>query len=417
VFLLFRPLPEVYFYEMNKKFRQLPIAGLIGAEFLSLLGNQVAAVTIPVLMWQQTHSIIVTSVALMGNAIPFMVAVFIAGLVINNFGARNISIMADLLSFAAALALPLVIISHPGYIAPWLMLALIYIGALFDPTGVAARHSLVGGLTRLAHKRQHKVNTIRGSLENAADFLGPAIGIGLISLININNTFFANAASFLLSAVIVATVVPKRSAPRQKINNNIRFAIAIIYRNQQLRTVAVTGIILGFVISAFLGLLLFVLAMQRFDSARLFGLSLSVFSISATISALLFSKFYKAYSPSFIYYGGMLLMGLGICICGVVTTQYAVLIAVALSGAGGAINPLEQTILQQQAPLDMLGQIFAILSAARFAAGSLGLLFAGLLLNFFTITALFSAAGAMLVITSIAGWRISPFQTVQATGA
>lgn len=144
--------------------------------------------------------------------------------------------------------------------------------------------------------------------------------------------------------------------------------------------------IAGLVIAAFLGLLLLLLATQRFHSTALFGISISAFGISATIGALTFSKLNRACSYSFIYYGGLLVMGLGIMLCGVVTTQYGVVAAAALAGAAGAGNPLEQTILQEQTSKVSAGQIFAAFPALRFTAGSIGLIVAGLLTKFHSVT-------------------------------
>jgi hypothetical protein len=43
--------------------RSLALIGLIGAKFLSQLGNQIAAIAIPILVLQFTHSAIATSIA------------------------------------------------------------------------------------------------------------------------------------------------------------------------------------------------------------------------------------------------------------------------------------------------------------------------------------------------------------------
>ena len=188
-----------------------PIAGLISAEFLSLLGNQVAAIAIPILVLQYTRSTMITGIAVAANTIPYVIAAFTGGRAIDKFGARTVSIAADLLSFISVLALPLAFILYSGNVSAALIFFLVFAGALFDPTGVISRHTLIPVLTRLGKKRLDNINTLRGGLENAADFIGPAIGVGLIGLIGINNTFFVNAASFLLCATIIAFAVPKKN--------------------------------------------------------------------------------------------------------------------------------------------------------------------------------------------------------------
>jgi MFS family permease len=253
------------------------------------------------------------------------------------------------------------------------------------------------------------VNTVRGGLENAADFIGPVVGIGLISLISINNTFFVNALSFLFSALIFVYTVPrKKERAKEKLSPDIFSGVRFIFYNIQLRILAITGMIAGFVISSFLGLLLLVLATQNFHNTSLFGISLSAFSISATISAFLFSKLNGLYSYSFIHYVGLLIIGVGICLCGIATTQYTVVFSAAFAGVAGAGNPLEQTILQEQTSAKNAGQVFAALPAIRFTAGAIGLLATGLLTEIYNINLLLLLYGNLLMITATCGWFIAP---------
>jgi MFS family permease len=397
---------------VRTRFSIVPIAGLISAEFLSLLGNQIAAVAIPIFVLHQTHSTVFTGIAVVANNLSFVIAAFIGGKAIDRFGAWQISIIADLFSFISVLALPIMLLMiYPGNIPFTLILTLIFLGALLDPTGIAARHTLVPELSRFAGGRLDNVNTLRGGLENAADFIGPVIGIALISAVSINNTFFVNAFSFLFSALIFSCTVPrKRKKIKQELSNDIFLSLRIIFNNTQLRTLAVTGMITGFIISSFLGLLLLILATQHFHNTSLFGISLSAFSISATISALLFSKLNRLYSYSFIYYGGLLIIGTGICFCGIATMQYGVVLSAALAGAAGTSNPLEQTILQQQTSKQNAGQVFAALPAIRFAAGSIGLLVTGLLTEFYSVNLILLLEGSVLIITAACGWFIAPLK-------
>jgi len=388
-----------------------PIAGLISAEFLSLLGNQVAAIAIPILVMQYTRSTMITGIAVAANTIPYVIAAFTGGRAIDKFGARTVSIAADLLSFISVLALPLAFILYSGNVSAALIFFLVFAGALFDPTGMISRHTLIPILTRLGKKRLDNINTLRGGLENAADFIGPAIGVGLIGLIGINNTFFVDAASFLLCATIIAFAVPKKNSNiKEKQRINIMFGIRFIFKNTKLRTLAVIGSVAGSVISAFLGLLLSVLSIRHYNNYALYGLSMSAFGISSTCSALSFSKLNGLFSHSFIYYGGLLIMGLGILLCGVVSTQYAIVGCLTFAGLAGLGNPLEQTILQEETPSQFAGQVFAALPAIRFFAGTLGILFAGILTASISVNTVLTWSGGLLIVTALSGWIIAPLK-------
>ncbi len=396
---------------MNFGIKTIPIAGLVSAEFLSLLGNQVAAVAIPILVLQYTHSPMATGIAGAGNLIPIVIAAFFGGRAIDKLGAWPVSVIADSLSCISVLALPLAFI-YFSHISSALIFLLVFAGALFDPTGIAARQTMVPALARLAGKPLEKINTFRGGLENGADFIGPIIGVGLIGLLGVVNTFFINAVSFLLCAVIFALAVPKkRNRSPVKRDDDLMFGARFIFGHAQLRALACIGMIASFVILPFLAVMLPVLATQVFDNPALLGISLSAFGISATLGALSLSRLSRLYSRSLIYYGGLLMTAFAIVLCGLFTFQYGVVASAALAGLLlGAGNPLEQTILQEETPRIFTGQIFTSFNAIRFAAGLLGLLAAGVATELTNVNVVLVFGGSLLILAAMAGWQLAPLQ-------
>jgi predicted MFS family arabinose efflux permease len=183
---------------MKPNIRSLPIIGLMVAESLSLLGNQIAAVAIPILILQFTNSPSIAGIASAGNTIGIALAAIWGGRAIDRFGAWNISTVADLLSFCSVLALPLAFI-YFGEVSPLLIFLLVFLGSVFDPTGIAARQTLVPSVTKLSGKSLTTINSWRGTLENGADFVGPVIGVALIGVAGIINIFFINAITFLVT--------------------------------------------------------------------------------------------------------------------------------------------------------------------------------------------------------------------------
>jgi MFS family permease len=391
---------------MNAKLRSLPLICLICAEFLSQVGNQIAAVSIPILVLQFTHSAIATGIAGAGNIMPIVLAAFVGGKAIDRFGAWRVSVAADVLSGISVLLLPLVFMGFDS-VSPLAIFWLVFVGALFDPTATSARQTLVAKFARLARMPLNKVNGYRGSLENGADLLGPVVGAGLISLIGTVNTFFVNAASCFICAAVFAIAVPRQQ--NQVIEPKKSDAIAgirFILQCRQLRSLTISGMALNFVLLPFLGLLLPVLTTQKFASAALLGICLSLFGTAATLGALAYSTLAKHLSRSRIYYGGLLLTAVSILLCAVVETQVALMISVALGGLLlGAGNPLEQTILQAVTPSKIAGQVFTSYTALSFAAGLLGLLIAGVITALTTVDWVLILAGSLLVIaTALSGW-------------
>lgn len=397
---------------MESHIRSTPVIGLIAAESLSLLGNQVAAVAIPILVLQFTHSPLVTGIASAGNIVPIILAAIVGGRAIDRFGAWNISVSADLLSFFSVLALPLAFI-YLDEVSPFLIFLLVFLGALFDPTGISARQTLVPGLAKLSGRALPKINSWRGGLENGADFIGPVVGVGLISLVGVINTFFMNAVTFLLCAGIFSITVPKKRAIAPIDSEGAAWlGVTFIFKHAQLRPLAIVGMVANFVILPFLGLLLPVLATQEFESTALLGLCLSAFGLAATIGAASFSQLSKHCSRSAIYYGGLLITGGSIILCGLATHEYEVIFSAGLAGLLlGAGNPLQQTILHEETPELMSGKVFTSLTAIHFIAGPVGLLLAGMMTEFSNVELVLLVAGGLLLASAIFGWYSLPLVT------
>jgi MFS family permease len=395
---------------MNKRLRSLPLVCLIGAEFLSQVGNQIAAIAIPILVLQFTHSAIATGIAGAGTLIPIVLAAWVGGQAIDRFGAWQISIAADVLSGLSVLLLPFVLIEFDS-VSPIVIFLLVFVGALFDPTATSARQTLVPKFTRLARIPLEKVNGYRGTLENGADILGPIIGAGLIGSIGTVNTFLANAASFFVCAAIFAIAIPHQQRHQFFRRERIKPMVGIhfIFKHNQLRSLALSGMVLNFVLLPFLGLLLPILTTQKFATSTLLGICLSLFGMTATLGALSYSTLAKSLSRSMIYYGGLLLTAVSILLCAVVETRICLTVAVALGGLLlGAGNPLEQTILQEVTPSRIAGQVFASHTAICFAAGLCGLPIAGIVAELMNINLVLILGGSFLAIAATIGWCLMP---------
>jgi MFS family permease len=351
----------------------------------------------------------VTGIAGAGNVVPIILAAILGGRAIDRFGAWNISVSADLLSFFSVLALPMAFI-YLDAVSPLMIFLLVFLGASFDPTGVSARQTLVPGLANLSGMSLGKINSWRGGFENGADFLGPVIGVGLISAVGVIDTFFINALTFLLCAGMFSLAVPRRRNIAQARDEGAALlGVTYIFKHARLRPLAVSGMVSTFVILPFLGLLLPLLATRKFGSATLLGVCLSVFGLTATAGAASFSALSNRLSRSAIYYGGLFITGGAIALCALAAGKYEVILAAGLAGLLlGAGNPLQQTILHEETPEAISGKVFTSLTAIHFIAGPFGLLAAGILAEFANVELVLLLAGGLLLTSAVTGWYILP---------
>lgn len=382
-----------------------PLSVLIGAEFLSHLGNQLAAIAIPLSILQFTGSPLLTGVAGAANVLPIFLAAFLGGRAVDRFGAWRMSIAADVLSFVSVLLLPLVFLRFTDA-PPELIFGLVLLGALFDPTGATAKQTMVPRLARFGKISLETANSRRGALENSADFFGPILGAAIIGAAGVVTAFFLNAATFAASAIAAALFIP---APRRKkrkmvsartVSGGLRF----ILTHPQLRGLAVAGAVANAAILPFLALALPMKAVEL-DRPELLGFTVAMFGAAAACGALFYSRLAARMSRSAIFYGGLILTGLSFFSCGLVSSAAALIFFSATAGILlGAGNPLEQTILQKHVPPAISGQIYASLTALRYAAGPLGLVLGGWFAEQFSIAVVLFVSGALLFATAVVGW-------------
>ncbi len=394
----------------------IPLAGLVSADSLSLLGNQVAAVALPVLILQYTGSALASGIAVAVATLPVILAAFIGGRAIDRIGAWNVSLMSDGLSFVSVLALPLCFY-YLGDVSLTLVMLLVFLGTLFDPSGVSARQTMVAGLTLRANKSLTSVNSLRGGLENAADFGGPLLAALLISYLGVMTAFYVNATSFLICAVVFVMTVPRTMDKVSPVIAADFSGFRYILRDTGLRPLAIFGLFTSFALLPFLGLFLPMLAMQKFDNIALLGISVSMFGLAATAGAVSFDWLQRRLSLTSIYYGGLVVMGCAILSCAYAVAEWQVVMVVTLGGLLlGAGNPLEQTVMQRRTPPEIAGRVFTAMTAVRYLAGPVGLVFGGVVSEFESVELAILTTGCPLVIAAIIGWWWLPLSVEPRTG-
>lgn len=391
--------------------RMTALVGLMTAETLSLLGNQIAAVAIPLLVLQFTGSPLTTAIAGIANALPVVFAALIGGKFIDKYGAWRSSIGADLLSFLSVMGL-VYCFSHWSQVPVFLVFLLVLFGALFDPTGIAARQSLVPRLTHESGKPLETINSWRGGLENGADFLGPVLGAACIGLWGVVPTFYLNAFTFLACAGIFAFTVPRTiETTNEKSEMAGLSTLVAIWNIPSLKTLAVSGTLGSTVLLPFLGLLLPTVASQQLHHPAWFGIWMSVFGLAATLGAMSFVFLSKRFSYSKIYYGGWLLTAGAILAIGFASNGFVVAGCCALAGILlGAGNPLQQTVIHEAMSPSKSGQVFATLGALHFGAGPVGFLVAGIAAEYLPLQWIMVGAGAVLILMVLFNWKRLPLE-------
>ncbi|MCS3428171.1 MFS transporter [Leucobacter aridicollis] len=181
-----------------------------GAYSLSLLGNGIASVLFPLLVLAKTGDVLAAGiVATATTGVGAVVGVF-AGVVVDRFNRRTVSVVSDVLSAASVAALPIVDALWGLHLTWFIVLGVI--GAFGDVPGLTARESLLPRLVARQRSAPHALDRLVGIREGVSGVLliaGPGLGGLIVWLIGVSATAMWVTAATSLAAAIVSLTLPR----------------------------------------------------------------------------------------------------------------------------------------------------------------------------------------------------------------
>jgi MFS family permease len=166
---------------------------------LSLLGNSIAAIALPLLLLATTGSLLGTGTLAIATAIPAVLAGVLGGVVIDRANRRTASIVADVISAASIGALPLVDLAADLNLGWFIALGLV--GAIGDIPGMTAREALLPALVRSSGVSAERMLGLREALAAVVVLLGPALAGALILLLPGSAVLWITAATSFAAAL------------------------------------------------------------------------------------------------------------------------------------------------------------------------------------------------------------------------
>ena len=176
----------------------------LSSHFLSFLGNGILAVALPLIVLQTTGSPLSVGAVSTATAVPALIVGLAAGVLIDRVNRRTCSILSDLLSAGAVVAIPVVDLLW-GLNITWLV-ALAIVGSFGDVPGMTARQVMVPAVARHAGVSLERLIGLRQSMTSMALVIGPAAAGTLLSLFDGSTVLFVTAATSAVAAMITATM-------------------------------------------------------------------------------------------------------------------------------------------------------------------------------------------------------------------
>ena len=200
----------------NRNFRQLWLGQVV-----SQMGDWFDTIALYTIILNLTGSGRDIGLLLVARFVPSFLVGPLSGVVADRFNRRTIMIVSDVLRAIVVLGFLLVRRADQLWIIYLLTVLQLVFSTFFEPAKTAAIPSIVSDRELLA------ANAISSVTWSAMLTLGAAIGGIVTGLFGTDVSFVLDSLSFLLSAVLIATVrIPKRPA-RQKKKLNVSRALGI----------------------------------------------------------------------------------------------------------------------------------------------------------------------------------------------
>lgn len=377
--------------------------GLFAAGAISLTGNQLAALAVPWFVLSTTGSAAQTGISAFFTILPTVLAAFFGGAIVDRLGYRRTSIIADLASGLTVALIPL--LYGLGMLPFWLLLALVFCGALLDAPGATARRALVPELAAAAGMSLERASSLLQVVDRGARLLGAPLAGLLIAALGPQQALWLNTLTFAISALLTAAAVPRLAAPppaaAQPYLAQLAEGLRFIRRDRLTRTLVLIVLVTNFLDAAHASVIMPVFAQQRYGSALALGLIFGVSGGGAVLGALLYGMVGQRLSRRRVFICAFMAVSLPMLALATLPPLPVALALQALAGlAAGPINPILSTLQYERVPADMRGRVFGATTAGAFVAMPLGVLLAGFLLEWTGLQAALLLTGICYLLTT-----------------
>jgi MFS family permease len=394
-----------------------PLFALYLADSVSLVGNVVAQLAIPWFVLVTTDSAALTGLAVFFNFLPTVLAALFGGVIVDRLGFRTTSVVADLASSACVAAIPAL---HATVgIEIWQLMALVFLGALLDAPGTTARQALFPDLVELADVGMERAAGIRGSIQRGSMLVGAPIGGVLVAELGATTALWLDAASFLVSAVLVATAIPVvRAKPEREGRGHYLSELAeglrFVWNHRLVRAVVLTVLITNFLDAPF-AVVMPVFAREAFGSAADLGVMYGVFGGFALLGSLAFSAVGHRLPKRLTFVCCFSVAPLMYLVLATLPSFPVALAALAAFGlAAGPINPLLGTLQFWLVPVELRGRVYGAITAGAWASIPGGVLLGGFVVDAIGVSATFFAIGLCYLAVTLFGFFNPAFREMDA---
>jgi MFS family permease len=376
---------------------------LWAGQFVSQMGDRLAALAFPWLVYRSTGSALGTGAVFALYSLPYVLFGAFAGVLVDRFDKRRLMIAVDVLRAVLVLAVPLVATrSLPAVFV--LSFAIATAGVFFEPAKLAMVPEIV------TPGRLLRANSLLATSENLTEILGWAFAGALLASVSTSVAFRLDAVTFAISAAALllmryrAPVCAAAELTAHAFWDELREGLHFLARDRGLRAnttmivVCVAGLGAAYPLT-------FLFAVNVLDGgAGAFGALEAIVGAGFLLGSLALVALASRVRKGRVMIAGLAVMGASLAL---VATTGSVLVAAlpfAIFGTANAIVLIAvDTYLQQVVPHGMRGRVLGTRFTLTQGTYAVSVLVAGALAGVVDVRVLFVAAGAIVALSSLVG--------------
>ena len=371
------------------------------ATLASSIGTWLAFVALVVDVFDRTQDANWVSALLIAEFLPLIVVGILAGRLIDRTSRRWLLVSADLFRVGVFCVLP--------FATSALQIVLLAFAA-----GTATsvfRPAVYAGLPNLVSDRDLPyANGLLQTADNLTWAMGALVGGALVAATSPDTAYWVNAATFLVSAILISRIresLEEERAPSLGRWRDLVDGLKLVTRERPLVTVLVAWSIV-MLANAGVNVAEVVMAKDVFDAGDLgYGILVAGTGMGLVIGSLFGGSWIEQRGMTVPYTLSIALMAVGIAAAAAAPNVALAAIAVVLAGIGnGAAVVCNAVLVQRGAPDRMRGRAFTVVMSIGFAVLGAGMIIAGFLTNALGARAVWGIAAVLLGIATVVGFAL-----------
>lgn len=365
---------------------------------ISLTGGGAAWIALIAAIFDQTGSATWVSAALFAGVIGTVVAAPFSGWLGDHYDRRRVLIATDVA--AAVVSLGMAMTGQPEALIVLLAVSSLVQGP-FEPASAAAIPNLVGAAD------VGRANALVASTGSAGYIIGPLLGGVVLGAGASPSTLFAiNAATFVLSALIIASIRRPFGRGATDLYPGLLAGFRVIARRRPLRLLVAAGMasLLGI---GMVNVAAYPLSVQLGAGTEGYGAMTALLGAGGLLGAALAGRVLAA-GPARVLVAAFAAEAVGLGLAGAAPVVALALGAMALAGAGGGLGDVAgTTFMQAESDDEVRSRVFAAQDGAAHVAYTLAAFTGGLVVALAGARGAFAAAAVCSGVAMLLALRLS----------